>query len=39
VRPSNPPAWGVLDGSKAAAAGVTLRTLSEALSDYLAGHD
>jgi dTDP-4-dehydrorhamnose reductase len=35
VRPSTPPAWGVLDGSKAAAAGVTLRPWSEALADYV----
>jgi dTDP-4-dehydrorhamnose reductase len=36
-RASNPPAWSVLDCSKAAAHGVTLRPWQEALSDYLAG--
>jgi dTDP-4-dehydrorhamnose reductase len=36
TRPSTPPAWGVLDGSKAAAAGVTLRPWAEALAEYLA---
>src|SRR3954453_9955621 len=35
VRPSTPPAWGVLDGSKAGSAGVTLRPWADALSDYL----
>jgi len=35
VRPSTPPAWGVLDGSKAASAGVTLRPWNDALREYL----
>jgi dTDP-4-dehydrorhamnose reductase len=37
VRASVPPAWGVLDGSKAAAAGVRLRPWADALADYLDG--
>ncbi len=35
-RPSDPPAWGVLDTSKAAAAGVKLRAWQDALAEYLA---
>lgn len=35
-RPSDPPAWGVLDTSKAAMAGVKLRPWQEALAEYLA---
>jgi dTDP-4-dehydrorhamnose reductase len=35
-RPSRPPLWGVLDTSRARAAGVTLRPWREALGDYLA---
>lgn len=36
-RPSRPPRWGVLDTSRAAAAGVVLRPWEEALGEYLAG--
>src|SRR5262249_14971311 len=36
VRASQPPAWGVLDGSRAAAFGVSLRPWEEALAEYLA---
>ena len=35
-RPSSPPRWGVLDTSRAAALGVTMRPWQEALADYLA---
>ncbi len=35
-RPSSPPAWGVLDTSRAAAGGVVMRPWQEALDDYLA---
>lgn len=35
VRASDPPAWGVLDPSRAAAIGVTLRDWHDALDDYL----
>jgi dTDP-4-dehydrorhamnose reductase len=35
ARASQPPAWGVLDGSKAAAAGVRLRPWGDALRQYL----
>ena len=35
-RPSRPPRWGVLDTSRAAATGVTLRGWPEALAEYLA---
>ncbi len=35
VRASTPPAWGVLDGSRAASVGVRLRPWADALSDYL----
>jgi dTDP-4-dehydrorhamnose reductase len=35
VRASNPPAWGVLNADKAAAAGVTLRSWTDALREYL----
>jgi len=35
-RASEPPAWGVLDTSRAAAAGVEMRPWQEALADYLA---
>ncbi len=35
VRASAPPAWSVLNGAKAAAAGVSLRDWHTALSDYL----
>ncbi|MGD8683752.1 MAG: dTDP-4-dehydrorhamnose reductase [Chloroflexota bacterium] len=34
-RPSDPPRWGVLDTSRAAAAGVVMRSWSDALADYL----
>jgi dTDP-4-dehydrorhamnose reductase len=34
-RPSTPPAWGVLDGAKAAEQGVSLRSWQDALDDYL----
>jgi dTDP-4-dehydrorhamnose reductase len=37
-RPSVPPAWGVLDTSRAAAVGVELRPWSAALAEYLAEH-
>jgi len=37
ARSSDPPPWGVLDTSKAAAAGVSLRAWQEALAEYLAG--
>lgn len=36
-RSSDPPPWGVLDTSRAAAAGVVLRPWQEALAEYLAG--
>ena len=36
ARSSNPPPWGVLDTSKAAAAGVVLRPWQAALAEYLA---
>ena len=35
-RHSDPPPWGILDTSKAAAAGVVMRPWQEALADYLA---
>lgn len=35
-RPSHPPRWGILDTSRAAAAGVVLRPWPEALAEYLA---
>jgi dTDP-4-dehydrorhamnose reductase len=35
-RPSSPPPWGVLDTSRAASFGVTLRGWRVALADYLA---
>jgi dTDP-4-dehydrorhamnose reductase len=35
-RPSRPPRWGVLDTSKAAAAGVVMRPWGAALAEYLA---
>lgn len=35
VRASTPPAWGVLDTSRAAGAGITLRDWRDALEDYL----
>ena len=38
-RPSDPPRWGVLDTSKAAAAGVEMRPWQEALAEYLATSD
>lgn len=37
VRPSDPPPWGVLDCTRAASNGVTLRSWQVALADYLAG--
>ncbi len=37
VRASSPPAWGVLDSSRAASFGVRLRPWQEALRDYLSG--
>jgi dTDP-4-dehydrorhamnose reductase len=36
-RPSRPPLWGVLDGERAASAGVRLRPWAEALDDYVGG--
>ncbi len=36
-RDSDPPPWGVLDTSRAAAAGVTMRPWQEALAEYLGG--
>jgi dTDP-4-dehydrorhamnose reductase len=36
LRPSTPPAWAVLDGGKAAAAGIALRSWESALDAYLA---
>ncbi len=37
-RPSRPPAWGVLDTSRAAAVGVELRPWQAALAEYLAAY-
>jgi dTDP-4-dehydrorhamnose reductase len=34
-RPSRPPRWGILDTSRAAAAGVTMRPWQDALAEYL----